>query len=432
MGVSLSLENHDLLFQQQTAHIPIILNDYNNQSEDSKRQLNELIYTATEGDVLSNIPACSCNATFGEHKLNAEDPVICPECGTPVVAKFEKKIDPLLWIRSPNGVEKLINPVVWTMMKREFTKGGFEVIRWICDPYYKVSSKQSKYITAVNEMLMGLNVRRGYNAFIQNFDAIIDGLYSMRLFAKPGRKKTSFKKFLERYRDAIFSDYIPLPNRALLVVENTNVGRYMDPIILDSIDAIQTMAGIDSDLNNFTVQVKENRTLKTIVQLAAYYESVYRFTLGKKQGILRKHVFGSRAHFSFRAVVSSLTGSHFYDEIHIPWNLAVTVLRVHLANKLEARGFSPNDIFALLNEYTTQYHPLLDELFKELIAEAPGGAIPATMQRNPSLNRGSCQAVGISRVKTDMSDPTVSISFLAVVAMNCDFDGELIAIVKLF
>jgi hypothetical protein len=46
------------------------------------------------------------------------------------------------------------------------------------------------------------------------------------------------------------------------------------------------------------------------------------------------------------------------------------------------------------------------------------------MQRNPSLERGSAQLVYITKVKTVVEIPTVSISILDVKGLNADFDGD--------
>ena len=177
--------------------------------------------------------------------------------------------------------------------------------------------------------------------------------------------------------------------------------------------------------------MKQNRVVKALCELSEFYEGIYKTTFAKKTGIFRKHVFGSRAHFSFRAVISSLTGEHRYDEIHIPWGIGVSVFRIHLANKLKRRGFTPNQTFQILSEYAQRYHPLLDELFEELIRETPGGrGLSCTQQRNPSLKRGSAQAVYITHVKKDPSIPTVSISILSVKGMNAKVLAFLLEIIE--
>lgn len=420
MGVSLKLVNFNELFHQKVRTTPFIINDMSDSSEKEKNTLNSLIYTKYSTDLLSNLPSCECGEVVGEYNIG----VLCPVCSNPVRAPMEQDLEPLVWMRSPKGVAPLINPIVWTMLNRKFTRSGFEILRWICDTTYKPQVKVPPVMEAVQTLLTTLNIQRGYNNFVAQFDRIIAGLFELKVFRLRKGVIDPLQDAIRQQRDCVFSEYLPLPNRSLLVIEETNVGTYVDPIITGAVDAIRTMVAIDNPLANHSTRTKENRTIKTIAQLAEFYEGLYRFTLAKKEGIFRKHVFGTRSHFSFRAVISSLTDEHDYDELHIPWGIGVSVLRIHLMNKLLRRGMVPNQAIAFLNEHSQKYHPLLEELFQLLIDECPYKGIPVVFQRNPSLERGSAQAMYITKVKTDVSIPTVSLSILSVKGFNADFDGD--------
>jgi len=413
MGVALELVNFDEEFFQKATKQPIIINDFLEATEAEKSTLNQLIYTKYATDLLSNLPSCECGDIVGEHNVG----VTCTNCNTQVASPMDQTLEPLCWIRAPHGVKALINPVVWLMLAERFTKGNYEVIRWFCDTTYKPIVK----FPPVMETVMELGFERGYNNFIEKFDEITSALFELKEFRIKKGTRDTLRELLTLNRQCIFSTYLPLPNRALLVIEETNVGTYVDPIITDAIDAIRTMVSIDSELSHFNVRTKENRTVKTISQLANFYNGLYKSTLSKKEGIFRKHVFGTRSHWSFRAVISSLTDKHRYDEIHIPWGVAVSVLRIHLVNKLYKHGYTPNEAIALLNAHANEYHPLLDQLFKELIAEAPDSkGIPCVLQRNPSLQRASAQALYITQVKTDPKNPTISLSIIICVGYNAD------------
>jgi hypothetical protein len=165
--------------------------------------------------------------------------------------------------------------------------------------------------------------------------------------------------------------------------------------------------------------------VRAVARLAEYYYYVCSKRLAKKEGIFRKHVLATRSHFSFRAVVASITEPHHHEQIYIPWGVATSVFQVHLINKLYRLGFTPNEAQDFLHRHATMYHPLLDYLFKELIAEAPDErGIAATLNRPPSLKRGSIQAVFVARVKRPDEGQTVSMSILIVRPLNCDFDGD--------
>lgn len=397
---------------------PIVVNDLANVTEEDKRFLDNLISVRYDNtDLFSNEPQCECGAVRGGYNIN----VICPNCLKPVRELFDQLLKPLVWMRSPQGVEALINPMVWTMLTQKFAKGQFNLIEWLCNTDYQPNLNRP---IECDEMLE-LGVERGYNNFVRNFDTYIDILFSLKHFRPKKGQTDELRVLLSMYRDCVFSQYLPLPNKSLMIIENTQVGTFVDPIIVGAIDAIHTINSIDTPLSNFTLRQKENRTAKTLAMLADFYFRVYHEILASKNGIFRKHVFGTRNHFSARAVISSNTKAHRYDELHIAWGQGVTLFKMHLTNKLMKLNYTPNMIIALLQEYTVKYHPLLDQLFKELIAETVDGrGFACTFGRNPSLTRASAQLMYISMVKTDPDDPTITLPILAVKGFNADFDGD--------
>jgi DNA-directed RNA polymerase beta' subunit len=167
-----------------------------------------------------------------------------------------------------------------------------------------------------------------------------------------------------------------------LIIEQTNVGIYVDPIIIKAIDAIEMLVSIDKNFHDQNHRVKENRTAKAISKLSDFYEMFFSANLSPKSGQFRRHVFGTRTNFSFRAVITSLTDTHDYDEIHVPWGIGLTAFRPHLLSKLMKMGMDINSAIGLLLGHVEKYHPLLDKLLQELIAEAPGGSIHVLLQRN--------------------------------------------------
>lgn len=353
-------------------------------SEEEREALKNSIYTKYESDLLSNLPSCECGEIKGEFNLG----VHCKNCNSTVKAPMDQVIEPILWMRSPRGVAKLINPIIWTMLNERFTRSGFEILLWICDTTYRTQVK----VPNVLDEVQSSGIQRGYNYFVQNFDWIIDTLFNLKSFklkkTPQGQVSRDYLyELIKRDRHCIFSDYIPLPNKSLLVIEGTNVGTYADPVVVGAVDAIETIASIDSSLFQHSLKTKENRTIKCLSKLAEFNDNYYKTSLAKKSGIFRKHVFGSRAHFSFRAVISSITEPHEYDEIHIPWGIGTSVLRIHILNKLLKRGYETNKAIEFLNIHAQKYNPELDQIFQELIAESPNGKLPVIVQRNPSLER---------------------------------------------
>lgn len=443
-SITLELVDYDDVFNRQSSKIPTIIdydqlsdnkffkkkekekragtpmniiNTISETSQKEKELTNRSIYTKCSSDLLSNMPMCECQATYGEFNRNVK----CNICGTPVKSQIDEELHSLIWIQAPEGVEALINPTVWSMLNKRFSRGSFEIIRWICDTTYAPLVKAPPVLDAVRAS----GIPRGYNNFVRNFDAIMEIMFELKAFKLRKDEVDPLKKLLTDYRHCVFSKYLPVPNKVLLVVEENNLGTFVDPTIIGALDAIRMMVGIDSEMNNHSVRTKENRTVKAISAMADFYADMAKDILASKQGVFRRHVYGTRSHFSFRAVISSKTDAHHYEQIDVPWGAATSVFRLHLINKLFRRGFNPSQAISYLNEHAQKYSPLLDELFKELIAEAPDPrGIAATMNRNPSLARGSIQAVFIGKIKTEVNDPTVGISILCVRSLNADFDGD--------
>ena len=378
MGISLQLVNHTDLFHRHSQYEPVIINDFAEASEEDKDKFNRLIYTKySANDLLSNLPTCVCGEITGERNVGT----VCPNCRSVVVAALDQELQSLVWMRAPKGVKALINPTVWTMLTEKFRRGGFDIIRWFCDTSYKPQVKTPPVLDAV----LALNFDRGYNNFVDNFYPITDALFNLSVFKKKG-VVDPLQILLREDPERIFTQYLPLPNRTLLVLEESNVGAngstYVDPLVPAAVDSIRIMTGIDTPLSTLSLRSRELRAVKAVAQLAEYHDGFTKTKLAKKEGIPRKNIYGCRPHFVFRAVISSLTGAHDYDELHISWGVAVSVLRIHLLNKLFRRGFTPNQAIGHLNAFAQRYDPLLDELFKELISESPYRGIPCLLQRN--------------------------------------------------
>jgi hypothetical protein len=418
VGVSLKIVDLDQLFRS-TTHAVDVINDISIALAIEKEEFNRKIYTRySADDLLSNLPSCDCRKVVGEYNLGVK----CLDCGTTVKESTVENLEPIVWMRAPNGVEALINPIFWAHVSRFFARSGFDVIRWICDTNYHPIVKTPDVMNAVRAVIPD----RGYNFFIRNFDAIIASLMELKAYRQPQKRREAqeLMEMIRQYRHCIFPQYLPLPNKSLLVIEKSNVGTYVDSTVTGVVDAIRTMTSIDLPEMNYKVRMKENRTIKALIQLSDFYVDWYSKSLAGKPGIARKHIYGTRTDFSFRAVISSKSEAHDYDAIEISWGIATSVFRIHLANKLEKMGKTPNEIVAFLDEHAQKYHPTLAALFDEMIIESPYKGIPVILGRNPSLERGSAQQLFITKVKTDPRINTISLSVLVLKSFNADFDGD--------
>lgn len=425
MGLYLEIKDNDAAFAMLSTPATII-NYVRDTTADEKKAFNELIYSMFEGDVMDNIPTCGCTMpTVGRCNLG----VICKNCGQPVRAQNATGIESLLWIQTPEGCAPMINPGVLDKLSKHFTRNNFNIIRYLIDTSYRVECKIPGLLLYLEEK----GIKPNYRYFYENYDYVITTLLEHKLFRRKRNQveENAIEIFLRMYRSVTFCDHVPLPNKTMLVIEENATGVYREKSIEKSIDAMRTVAGIDLAVKGLKPRIKENRIVKALFLLIDFVDEYINDCVRGKSGAIRKQVIAARSHFSYRAVIVSITDPHDYEALYMPWTAATSMLRLHLANKLKKLGMTQREAVAFIDEHAQKYHPLLDRLFKELIAESPYKGIPCLFVRNPSQMRGSIQRFFITQVKTDPTDPTTSISVLAISSPNADFDGDACAVMML-
>lgn len=426
MSIRLQLVDHDHLFDSSTSK-PVIVNHFDLNSQNHMEILNDMIYMTYSDDSLEILPTCDCGTLKGGNNVG----IRCTDCGSLCLSVTERPLESALWIAAPDGVDTLINPEIWLILSKRFMDGGVSVLDWLTNPAYKVNPDNEPLSI---KKLKEHNVQRGINYFYQNFDAIINLLINGKII-KNGKveEREELLQFLKENRSCIFSRHLPIPSKLAFITEKTPMGIYVDPTMAPAIDAIRTISSIENSVTPLTNKTKQSRTVMAISKLASYYDNFTGKSLSPKSGWFRKHVYGSRIHFSFRAVITSLSKPHVYNECHLPWSMSIMFFKVHLISKLLKRGFTPNECIKHLHEHTLKFCPLLNEIFKELIHEGPDNTIPIVLQRNPTLTRGSAQQLNIAKIKEDVNDNTISFSVLILASFNADFDGKCsIAVIKSF
>lgn len=413
--IYMRLVDHGQIFNR-LRHQPVFANDLDVSTQQGREQLQKLLIKRYEGDALNILPTCHCGCLTGGRNLLA----ICGTCGTACLPPLEQPMESLIWIRPPEGIKSFINPSAWTFLSRAMTTSGFNLLEYLVNPGYKPAGKTPLKLP----QFMQHGYERGINSFYDNFDAIMETIFKLKLVKDVGPTRSDYQDWIRMYRDRIFSKYLPLPSNASFVIESSSNTDYLDKTIGLAIDAMWEIISVDNSSMPLTDYRKQVRVADAMGKLAEYYSEFEDKTLGKKKGIFRKHIFGGRVHFSARAVISSITDPHRYWEIHTPWSLSLQLLKIHITNKLFKRGLTPNEIEALFRDYAMMYHPLLDEVMEELIREAPDQRLPVVFQRNPTLHRGSAQALYITKVKKDPRIVTISFSVLVLSAANADFDGD--------
>lgn len=443
----------------------LIANDIDTTTKEGQDKLNSLLYTRYQGDVMKAVPKCSCGEMSGPFNKG----LICPNCNTECLDVLDKPLESNLWVRTPDGVNKFIAPGWWAVTSRYLTKTGWNMLEWFVNPSYPdPDPKKQKDYAKILENFNLTKQERNLNFFHDNFATIMRLFVSLMLLRKKprniegmtdadvaaafqdlregkvegtwllmntplGDKNLEDRKlaiFIEKYiadKTRVFTQYLAMPSSLGVVLETNNSGTWVDVSMATASDAMYAVKQIGISIANSDKKIKfsvcNRRAVHCTKRMAEFGKAFISGTAGSKQGEYRRHVFGGRLAFSMRAVITSINETHQHDELHVPWAPAVAMFRTHIMNKLKRKGYSPKVANKFIDDHTNNYHPLLDQIFQELIMEA-GGGIPCTFQRPPSLEKSSMQRCRITKVKTDPRIRTISMSVNITNGPNADFDGD--------
>jgi hypothetical protein len=443
MGAILKILNLGELYQQ--TRNPIFINDLGVLTVEEREKFDQMIMLTCHGDVMSDEPACTCRHLSGWHLYDEDlaEQEVCDRCHDPVELYSTTSLENKLWFRAPQGVELLINPALFWMITDNFRKQGFSVIEYLINPNYNIRNvpKTLERDLAFAKQLVEKYCEgyRSYNAFIKNFFQILQELFNHR-----PKTPTMIDLWLViedcRKTDRIFTPYIPLPNRAILIQEKP-VGQhgpsktYFDDTLVGALDVFRTMGGIDREVCDVRPRAKEARTARALIMLGSFYTEFFGKFLASKPGVIRRSCLGSRNGHSFRNVIVGRAHNIRHDEVHIPWVSAVGVFRQHLYGIFIRRGLSWSTIEAMFQVASSpplpgnQFHEMafreFNLAFDFLLADSHWpGEIPMWLNRNPTLPRGSIELFWITCIKRDPSDLTMGVPSNNARGFNFDYDGD--------
>lgn len=427
MAVTQNLLNLNEYFKY-TPGQKIIVNDLNILDVNDMEMINNSLMTVYDNtDVISTKPQCECGNLVGRYLIDHW----CPVCGTQCKDAHDK-VYPMIWLKALHPKMRFLNPAFYTMLSK-MLDNNIDGLRWLSDDKYNPPVNLQPYLLHLKEILGNV---RSYSNTIENIPKIINYLMTLSKF-KDLNKQLNLVYLLDLYNNnpnEVFSDYLPIVNKKLFVRENTNKGVFVNLVVADAMEVVMgwiktcSMVRIN---NGPVVDIESNpklfkqyntATIRTLSKLSEMCVSYFNKYVSQKSGILRKHVYGSRSHFTFRNVIVSRPGPHRHDQIVAPWVIGCSTFRPHLLNKLvHQRGFGYKDASMLIYRSVKKYDPLIGELLKELVNESPDPrGIPIILQRNPSLKRGSMIKGFISEFGTNPNEKAVSLSQLICKLGNGD------------
>jgi len=378
MAITQRLQGLDSYFRMTTGS-KIIANDLNHIDMKHQEMLTASLMTVYDNvDTISTIPSCDCGEVKGRYVVG----VTCPRCNTECKELYEK-VEPIIWLKTLDDTLRFLNPTYWLLIK-ELLGGKEDWLRWLCDSSFNPEHEPPPHVMGIHdEILKGM---RSYTNTMNNLKPIF--YYLLNLPKYKEEEKRDIEAMIVMHDEYLasgdlFSSYLPIVNKQLFVMENTSKGRFVNLVVSDIVDVVLTWI---KKSNNFMIDRNMKKagiaTAVAVSELAAFF---YNFTdkfILKKAGIFRKHVYGARSHFTFRAVIVAIPGKHNYDDVHIPWCVAVTIFEPHIMNKLERRGISYKKSMELFFRATKCYDSLIHEILLELMAEAPNGKVPIIIHRN--------------------------------------------------
>ena len=406
MPVVQELISHDALFQEVGKKI--ILNDL---TFIDLKDFKEKIYTIYDKEI-SLIPSCECGYFKGEYLKGK----VCPRCRTEVASIYDNLM-PIFWVRKFDNDIPFVNPKFWAMFSKLIYK-KYDALRYLSDTYYNPKNKPPIF-----ETLKILINGRSYKNLINNFDKIFNYLLNNSVYKSKHKKLKDLYNLYTNNKDKVYSNYLPLFNKKLFVMERNTKGDFTSSVVSD---AVNLATDIVFTINNLATDKRklENKTAQLISGITELFYNYNDEFIGKKGGLIRRNIYGTRSHFTFRYVVSSLKATYDYDTIHVPWEVGPVVFRPHLLGMLLRDGYSLKEAQAYLDRVVKQYDPYIDKLLQQLIDESPYKGIPTLANRNPSLGKGSIHLVYITKFKKDPEETSVSISIMIAPSLNMDFDGE--------
>ena len=105
MGLHAQIVDHDIMLSEQVGKV-VFANDFNTSNLEEKEEFGRYLYSHyQDAEAIENSAACDCGAITEAHKLG----IVCNTCGTKVVSTSNRPIVPSMWIRAPEGVDRLVS-----------------------------------------------------------------------------------------------------------------------------------------------------------------------------------------------------------------------------------------------------------------------------------------------------------------------------------
>lgn len=455
-GLSLDFIDLDELFDSQPE--AVLINNLvleSGSQEEAAAVFSKLIKTEVSGSNFVSTPKCHCGRLHTQYDADVGN--VCSVCKTVCVKQLHRDIQERSWIAAVHPVESFIHPTFWRLFVEAFGScalnktqpmKGYDLLAWLTDPYYSAEKVSLPNLNMQKFFIEEVGFTRGFNNFIRDFDRIMDILLDKQTYFKiqikilkrdakaPGRleaieeERLDWIEFLQNHRHKLFPSKLPLISDQMIVTEESNKTKQIEPAFLSIIDAAKTvMSAVNVPPGRNRVRLVVSRMTMANRLHALFNYEFRRDIMFPKSGIIRSKNNRTRASYSGRATISALPGGHMYDECITPWRWTVNLLYLHISNKLIHKyEKTPIETIRILDQALVTYSKFVHSIIRELIDESPDKGIMIVPLRNPTLVRLSVWVLYITDVKVDVNDGSISISNLIIKQANADYDGDQIMV----
>ena len=428
MGIIARLPDYNKDLENKGGNI-IYLNDLD--PVEDHELIKRLTIASFDQASYSMIATCSCGHTTLVTHPEKSIGDICDYCHTEINIQSSQKLEPIVWIRAPDGIPALLDLTFLDLLMNTFKTGGNQnkghLIRYLLDPYDKEYNNQQ-----VKDYLDQCGIKRGLVYFVEKLDYVTRCILNPEVIKVKPELCSQLLAFIKEYRDKLTPYAIPMLHKSFNVIEKAQLGSIVDLKSFNPyMNVVNTVSTMKKFGRNQSIARKESIMTNILIEMRAHTNSKFAADYNKKTGEFRKHLYGSRIPWTSRMVVTSIYDVHDADEMHYSWSGAIPLFEVHLTNMFLKKGYKPNvikeRILHAINNYDPEIHGMLNHIIetsphRTLLSGKPGYMM--IENRNPSLRMGSMKALLLTKVKTDPTDITTSISVMILSSSNTDFDGD--------
>ena len=413
---SIQLVNYDQLFRDDPDAYVIECGADTILMKDQMTQ-HKLLFFQDGSKDLTNISSCDCGHITGNYMTGCT----CPLCHTVCKTNFAEELKFRAWLEIPDFLPPVLHPAVYLVLDNwlgSFNKSSGRILEVLLNPDLPLPEEYQG------------TLGQGFEFFYKNFDNIINFFATQykKLNTPEYRKKTVYVlQLLDKYRDRLFLRHMPSLNSSLHLSTQSGSITYSDNVVKYIIQAkIELHQLIYVHFNATCADNYMDKRMLTMYQaFLEYTTAILNEKLLKKPGFIRKHLLGARLYCSARAVIVPLFDIHDYDEIHIPWLMAVQVLKLEIINVLMNRmGKTEPEALEIHRRALAQFDQTVYDIMNTLVQEcdcvSSSGkhGLPVLMGRNPSLRLGAIFLLFATKIKPEYEDATVGISSLVSSAPN--------------